>query len=680
MRSRRGRPLRRARGSSARWPTSPTTGSGGARRTAHCSTSRLRAERVTGYAAEEFIADSDLLLRITHPDDRERMLDHYVNWRPPEHGDAGHDLEYRMRTADGRERWIGHRCTRVTAPDGTDLGVRASNRDITDRKAAELGLRDREARLRARTEELDALLEVSRVITSSIEYDDVLACAAKTAGETLGSPRCDVWEYAPEVNHFVCRYLWERDPQPGLLESTLGMAYDATGHHGGVEALSRGELELALRSDPDLSEADRLLMDEWGEKAWLTVPLMSKRGLLGILTLSETEWEREFTEQERRLVGAIAEQVAAAIENALLLREQETRNRWLAALVAAIKDAASRLDLEELLADIAHYAADSVGAAQAVIYEFDAERGAFVTRSLYGSGGRCRIERLGDEFDIAESPSDRDILARDQVVVETLSDPLLPPRVRAEMQELDEKTLVNVPFRYGGEPLGLLVLIESEEERVFGAEELDYLRAFGEQAAVAIRNAHLYAAAQQAREELGTLNAELEQRVEQRTAELRAVNEEMEAFAYSVSHDLRAPLRAIDGFSMVLLEDEAEALGAAGRGNLARVRTAAQRMGQLIDSLLALSRLGRKEVRRTRRRPERAGAPGGGESLRARSRPARRLDRAAGLRGRRRSRTARGRARQSARQRVEVHQRERGSPHRVRRAEGRRREGLLRQG
>ena len=96
--------------------------------------------------------------------------------------------------------------------------------------------------------------------------------------------------------------------------------------------------------------------------------------------------------------------------------------------------------------------------------------------------------------------------------------------------------------------------------------------------------------------EIQQLNAELEERVEARTVELRAVNEELEAFAYAVSHDLRAPLRAIDGFSQIIVEDEAEALSQAGHENLARVRAAAQKMGELIDALLALSRLGRKQL------------------------------------------------------------------------------------
>jgi len=89
------------------------------------------------------------------------------------------------------------------------------------------------------------------------------------------------------------------------------------------------------------------------------------------------------------------------------------------------------------------------------------------------------------------------------------------------------------------------------------------------------------------------LNRTLEARVAMRTRELTQANQELEAFAYSVSHDLRAPLRSIDGFSRLLTERYSEVLGQAGLEHLTRVRNAAGRMAELIDSLLKMSRVGR---------------------------------------------------------------------------------------
>ena len=97
-------------------------------------------------------------------------------------------------------------------------------------------------------------------------------------------------------------------------------------------------------------------------------------------------------------------------------------------------------------------------------------------------------------------------------------------------------------------------------------------------------------------DKLRRLSEELEQRVQERTHELRAANAELEAFSYSVSHDLRAPLRAIDGFSQVVLSRYADRLDADGRHALERVRAASERMGVLIDSMLELSRLGRRSL------------------------------------------------------------------------------------
>jgi signal transduction histidine kinase len=81
--------------------------------------------------------------------------------------------------------------------------------------------------------------------------------------------------------------------------------------------------------------------------------------------------------------------------------------------------------------------------------------------------------------------------------------------------------------------------------------------------------------------------------------ELGRKNEELNAFSSSVAHDLRSPLRSIDGFSHLLLADYSERLDDAGVSALQRVRTNAQRMGELIDGLLSLARVSGGEIRRT---------------------------------------------------------------------------------
>ena len=94
-------------------------------------------------------------------------------------------------------------------------------------------------------------------------------------------------------------------------------------------------------------------------------------------------------------------------------------------------------------------------------------------------------------------------------------------------------------------------------------------------------------------------NTELEQRVAERTVELQAANEEMEAFSYSVAHDLRAPLRHVMAFVELLQKDAAPSLSEINCEHLATILRATKRMGDLIDDLLAFSRVGRAEMQKT---------------------------------------------------------------------------------
>jgi light-regulated signal transduction histidine kinase (bacteriophytochrome) len=158
-----------------------------------------------------------------------------------------------------------------------------------------------------------------------------------------------------------------------------------------------------------------------------------------------------------------------------------------------------------------------------------------------------------------------------------------------------------VPLLQGHNLWGLLCIHQCRAPRQWQETEIEFVHQIANHLGVALQHAELLAELraeiverQQAEQRAQDLNQGLQQAI----IELKAVNKELEAFSYSVSHDLRAPLRSIDGFSQALLEDCLDQLDANGQDYLRRIRAATQRMGQLIDDLLTLSRVTRSDMQR----------------------------------------------------------------------------------
>ncbi len=117
-------------------------------------------ERLTGYPAEAFLANSSLSYTIAHPEDRERVEKHFDHIMLP--NDDICSMQFRIITKSGETRWIGHACQPVYNAEGEWIGQRSSNRDITTEKQAEERLLNSQKQLRAFTSRLDEIAEEER--------------------------------------------------------------------------------------------------------------------------------------------------------------------------------------------------------------------------------------------------------------------------------------------------------------------------------------------------------------------------------------------------------------------------------------------------------------------------------------------------------------------------------------
>ena len=128
-------------------------------------------EKVTGYTAYDFINDPKLMVNITHPDDMELVKEHF------EEKVKGHlhncNLDFRIITKEGKERWIGHSCQTVYNEKGEWIGQRGSNRNINKQKESEKVLIESEKHLRALAHRMDSIAEEERIRIAREIHDEI---------------------------------------------------------------------------------------------------------------------------------------------------------------------------------------------------------------------------------------------------------------------------------------------------------------------------------------------------------------------------------------------------------------------------------------------------------------------------------------------------------------------------
>ena len=321
-----------------------------------------------------------------------------------------------------------------------------------------------------------------------------------------------------------------------------------------AEVLARGPLLIPridfdqLRTQMIAESVDRLEASH--TTGMMVVPLATRGELHGVVWVLRhgTEYP-PLDELDLEIVGDHAGHAALAISNARLFAELQRSEQLRAAEERAV--ATSRL-VDAIIENIPD-----------TVFVKDAEKLAYVRLNRAGEAllGRSRDQLIGKtDFDLFPAGEAEFFVAKDR---ETLA----------------STAVVDIPEESIQTPRGTRWLHTKKVPLLDASGRPVYLLGIS----------HDITERKQAIAELSAAKAQTDD-----------ANRELESFSYSVAHDLRTPLRAIDGFSLALAEDYGHQLDVEGRRYLSRVREAAQRMAELIDDLLTLSRVTRSELRRER--------------------------------------------------------------------------------
>jgi diguanylate cyclase (GGDEF)-like protein/excisionase family DNA binding protein len=339
-------------------------------------------------------------------------------------------------------------------------------------------------RLEASNRDLRLLVDSGVELGTTLDVDRVLQVIAERMCAVTGTDFCDI--YAFEDGRI--RTLVTAGRQ--FAAKSVGATYDVNDYNILKRALREKQPVVTrdARTDPGATDVERAEALQFDFRAELDIPLVVKGEVVGFASVYD-ERLRNFDDLD--LPQGLAQIAAGALANATLFRRLGEQNARLESLLEAGRATASTLVLDDVLNIVTRTTATALGTPECIIYVYDREDDTIALRAMHHTDP-VDYDSLGDPMPLSESPVDKMILESDEILEETISDPTVHPDSLASMQRFGEKTCLNVPLKFGDEPLGILVLIETGCERHFTPPEVEFVRALSDQAATAIHNARLY--------------------------------------------------------------------------------------------------------------------------------------------------------------------------------------------
>jgi PAS domain S-box-containing protein len=350
-----------------------------------------------------------------------------------------------------------------------------------------------------RLRELSLLFEGSALISTSLDAGRVSQATAELTTRALGAAVCAIYSWDREQDVLVNLV----DYSPSLdwwKPEEVGTIYELAEYPSSRGVLTSRRPLTIQASDPEADAAEVAWMKELGILSTLFIPMIVRDKVTGLLELMESTREREFTETEINLCQTLANQAAAALENARLFEETEARVRELTA-VAIVGQAMTTLELDDVLDSIAENALRAAQAEISSVYLLDKDRKQLIPRSVRGTHSE-ELEK--GTFDLGDGTIGRVALSGQPLIVHDVeADEIFVPK--SDAARVIRNTLT-VPLAVRNQVIGTLEVCNKIGATGFTATDQRLLSAFAAQAAIAIDNARLYQEVSHHLEEVLILN------------------------------------------------------------------------------------------------------------------------------------------------------------------------------
>jgi PAS domain S-box-containing protein len=254
---------------------------------------------------------------------------------------------------------------------------------------------------------------------------------------------------------------------------------------------------------PDVTKDDRYLKGVEGTKSEIAVPMLVGEQVVGVLDVQSTE-VNAFGEDDLRMLSSVAAQAAVAIERARFFQEARRRSRQQAILFQASAAVLSTLHVGEVLYEVAKQMTLAIDATSARVCQWnEAERTVTVIAEYIAphASQKEQVFDLGTVYPVKD-PKTFQILRDRQPLTIGLTDPEMSGEVRTRLEEFGGNTVLYLPLAVRKRVIGYVEVWESRRKRHFTQEEINLCQAIGNQAAIAIENARLFAAGESSRQKM----------------------------------------------------------------------------------------------------------------------------------------------------------------------------------